>query len=67
MGDFLTRRKFFCTLAASVVAVGMPLPIGFPEKELITYPHNFHKSLTIVEWHFHCKNLIDSTYTCVQG
>ena len=27
----LTRRQFFQSLAASVVAAGMPLPVGFPE------------------------------------
>ncbi len=32
MKNFLTRRKFFCALAASVIAVGAPLPIGFPRK-----------------------------------
>lgn len=28
----LTRRAFFQSLAASVVAAGMPLPVGFPEE-----------------------------------
>ena len=28
----LTRRQFFQSLAASVVAAGMPLPVGFPRE-----------------------------------
>lgn len=32
MTDLLTRRRFIAALAASVVAVGAPLPIGFPKK-----------------------------------
>lgn len=28
----LTRRAFFQSLAVSVVAAGMPLPVGFPEE-----------------------------------
>ena len=28
--DFITRRRFLSTLAASVVAVGLPLPVGMP-------------------------------------
>lgn len=32
MSDLLTRRRFLSALAASVVAAGMPLPIGFPRK-----------------------------------
>ena len=28
----LTRRQFFQSLAASVVAAGMPLPVGFPQQ-----------------------------------
>ncbi len=35
MTDFLTRREFISALAASVVAVGAPLPIGFPERSII--------------------------------
>ena len=33
MGDALhmTRRSFFCALAASVVAAGAPLPVAFPK------------------------------------
>jgi len=26
--DTITRRKFFCALAASAIAIGVPLPIG---------------------------------------
>lgn len=32
MTDLLTRRRFIAALAASVVAVGAPLPIGFPRE-----------------------------------
>lgn len=32
MNDLLTRRRFISALAASVVAVGAPLPIGFPKE-----------------------------------
>lgn len=31
MTDPLSRRRFLFTLAASVVAIGAPLPIGFPK------------------------------------
>ena len=31
MHDLLSRRRFIQALAASVVAVGAPLPIGFPK------------------------------------
>ncbi len=34
MNNFLTRRKFFCALVASVITVGAPLPIGFPKSRL---------------------------------
>ena len=37
MGPMLTRRWFFQALAASVVAAGMPLPVGFP-REAAAYP-----------------------------
>lgn len=32
MSDLLARRRFLSALAASVVAAGMPLPIGFPQE-----------------------------------
>ncbi len=32
---FLTRRRFFAALAASVVAAGLPLPIGMPTEVAI--------------------------------
>lgn len=32
--DFLTRRRFIAALAASVVAAGMPLPIGLKKGNL---------------------------------
>lgn len=32
MSNYLTRREFFSALAASVVAAGCPLPVGFPSK-----------------------------------
>lgn len=38
MQDLLTRRRFLQALAASVVAVGAPLPIGFPEEPLEPLP-----------------------------
>ncbi len=31
MTDLITRRRFFQALAASALAAGVPLPIGFPE------------------------------------
>lgn len=30
MNDLLTRRRFLSAIAASVVAAGAPLPVGFP-------------------------------------
>jgi len=33
MTNPLSRRRFLFSLAASVVAVGAPLPIGFPKPE----------------------------------
>ncbi len=35
MSDLLTRRRFIAALAASIVAVGAPLPIGFPKNYVI--------------------------------
>ena len=32
----LTRRQFFQSLAASVVAAGLPLPVGFPKASAVT-------------------------------
>ncbi len=32
--EFMTRRRFFCALAASVVTVGLPLPVGLTEKRV---------------------------------
>jgi len=34
MNNYLTRRKFFCALAAAAVAAGVPLPVGFPTRKL---------------------------------
>lgn len=49
MSDPLTRRRFIAALAASVVAVGAPLPIGFP--------HKFKSNIELSKWelfkHFH--------------
>lgn len=46
MTDPLSRRRFIAALAASVVAVGAPLPIGFPRHkiiiaELVSHNHGF--------------------------
>ena len=35
MTDHLTRRHFLAALAASVVAVGAALPIGFPKEVVV--------------------------------
>ena len=32
---FLTRRRFFAALAASVVVAGLPLPVGMPTEVAI--------------------------------
>ncbi len=34
----LSRRDFFCALAASVVAANCPLPIGFPKEPVQRLP-----------------------------
>jgi len=45
MTDPLTRRRFIAALAASVVAVGGVLPIGFPKELLLkTQVLNFYHS-----------------------
>ncbi len=41
---YLTRRRFFLALAASAVAAGVPLAIGFPRK--LREPDKFWHSLT---------------------
>jgi hypothetical protein len=44
---YLTRRRFFFVLAASVVAVNCPLPIGFPEKLPEKLPQGVWKAVII--------------------
>jgi hypothetical protein len=34
--EFLTRRRFFAALAASVVVAGLPLPVGMPTEVVTT-------------------------------
>ncbi len=36
---WLTRRRFFQALAASVVAAGLPLPVGFPTAPMRSVGH----------------------------
>lgn len=38
MTDHLTRRHFLAALAASVVAAGAGLPIGFPKEVVALFP-----------------------------
>ncbi len=34
MGDGMTRRRFFKTLAAAALVAGVPLPVGFPTEAI---------------------------------
>lgn len=47
--EFMTRRRFFCALAASVVVVGLPLPVGLTEKDVWNCTLGF-QNRTVTGW-----------------
>lgn len=49
MSNYLTRREFFSALAASVVAAGCPLPIGFSNKVLPLPPGTYEAVILDIE------------------
>jgi len=52
--EFLTRRRFIAALAASVVAAGLPLPVGMPTTTATYTWRNWDgwasMTFAIVEW-----------------
>ncbi len=52
MNDLMTRRRFFQALAASALAAGVPLPVGFP-REVGGYSWTYSRAEPgCLEFHF---------------
>ena len=59
----LTRRRFFQALAASALAAGVPLPVGFPEQPMTAT--EAQERQTLMDWDLHA--FIRSTTGGIHG
>lgn len=55
--EFLTRRRFFAALAASVIVAGLPLPVGMSAETAVIpmlFKYTWNESMTLAWFRWEC-------------